>query len=171
MNFRLLFFITLFVLIVGCANKIEDGSVLTERTEASDFVLEISTPTVAKVGQMLKVKGKLTYVGDKPIELYHGEPIIRFSFTGTDIDYAYTDGGYRTQVKKGQTFEVGSEFKVTEFGKQSLIARTTLIEVDGKVIKGIGNEKYIKNDMSESNKELEDSKITLAPIVIEVNSK
>lgn len=169
MNLRLLFFITLFVLIVGCASKIEDGSVLTERTEASDFVLEVTTPTETKVGQTLKVKGELTYVGDKPIELYHGEPIIRFTFTGTDIDHAFTDGGYRTQVQKGQTFEVESEIKVTELGKQSLIARTTLLKVDGKVIKGIGNKKYLKNDMSESDIEIEDSKITSAPIRIEVN--
>lgn len=164
---RYLSSIFLIFIIFGCKNKSEEENFVTEKIEASNFVLEITSPSVIKNGQMLKVEGKLTYVGDVPIELSHGEPIIRFSFTGSD-EHVYTDGGFITKIQTGQTIKVEEEFKVTKAGKQSLKARTTLILVDGKPIKGIGNEEYIKNETNEELIELGNSKITSAPLIINV---
>ena len=79
--------------------------------------------------------------------------------------------GHTTQLETGQIMEVEDEFKVSEVGKHNLIARTTILEVDGEPIAGKGNEEYIKSDMSEQIIELEKSKITLKPIMIEVREE
>lgn len=157
--------------LVGWNNEMGDQQLVTEKVEASNFILEVTAPTVIKNGQILKVKGTLKYVGDETIKLLHGGPIIRFSFTGSNKNRYFIDLGYTTQLKTGQIIEVEDEFKVSEVGKNSLIARTTVLEVDGELIAGIGNEEYIKSDMSERIIELEKSRITLKPIMIEVREK
>lgn len=163
--------IFVFSILVGCNNKMGDQQLVTEEVEASNFILEVTAPTVIENGQILKVKGTLKYVGDETIKLFHGEPIIHFSFTGSNENRSYTDMGYTTQLETGQIIEVEDEFKVSEVGKHSLIARTTILEVDGELIEGTGNEEYIKSDMSERIIELEKSKITLKPIMIEVRKE
>ena len=168
MYLRLIFCLSLFVFLVSCNNEIRVQRLVTEKVEAANFILEVTTPTVIENGQTLKVKGTLKYVGDKTIKLFHGEPIIRFSFNSSNENRSYTDMGYTTQLETGQIIEVEDEFKVSEVGKHSLIARTTTLEVNGELITGIGNEEYIKSDMNERIIKLEKSKITIKPIRIEV---
>lgn len=69
-----------FMMLSGCSSteKLEDT--VTKRVVASDFVLEVTTPTVIGTGETMKVKGTLEYTGIKPVEVTHGKPIIRFSF-------------------------------------------------------------------------------------------
>ena len=167
----IIFCLSLIVFLVGCNSEIEDQEIVTEEVEASNFILEVTTTTVIENGQTLKVKGTLKYVGDETIELFHGGPIIRFSFTGSNEHRSYEDMGHTTQLETGQIMEVEDEFKVSEVGKHNLIARTTILEVDGEPIAGKGNEEYIKSDMSEQIIELEKSKITLKPIMIEVREE
>ncbi len=171
MYLRLIFCLSLFVFLVGCNNEMRDQQLVTEEVEASNFILEVTTPTVIENGQTLKVKGTLKYVGDETIKLFHGGPIIRFSFTGSNENRSYRDMGYTTQLETGQIMKVEDEFKVSEVGKHSLKARTTTLEVNGELIAGIGNEEYIKSDMSERIIKLEKSKITLKPIMIEVKEE
>jgi hypothetical protein len=158
----------IFVFIVGCNKEMQDPQVVTESVETSDFVLEVTTPTVIEDGKTLKVKGTLKYIGDKTVNLFHGGPIIRFSFTGSNETREYNDKGYSTELKPGQMIEVEDEFKVTKAGKHQLLARTTALQVDGKPIEGEGNEKFIKENMNERILELENSKLTLNPIEIHV---
>lgn len=182
----ILFFILIVVGLFGCElstesvgsgnntskSKVEENSksvvhkVVTKKIEASEFVLEITTPTVVENGDTLKVKAALTYTGDRTINLSHGGPIIRFTFTGSDETYVYEALGYVTELKPGQTIEVEDELQVSKTGKQNLSARTTILEVNGVPIEGVGNEKYIKEYMNERDIELEKSKITLEPIEV-----
>lgn len=114
-----------FAMLSGCSSteKLEDT--VTERVVASDFVLEVTTPTVIGTGETMKVKGTLTYTGIKPVEVTHGKPIIRFFFSGSDEERNYTDVGYVTEFKSGQVVEVEDEFMVTKKGKQNLIVDMT----------------------------------------------
>ncbi|MBD8839137.1 MULTISPECIES: hypothetical protein [Paenibacillus] len=114
-----------FAMLSGCSSteKIEDK--VTERVVASDFVLEVTTPTVIGTGETMKVKGTLKYTGIKPVEVTHGKPIIRFSFSGSNEERNYTDVGYVTEFISGQVVEVEDEFMVTKKGKQNLIVDMT----------------------------------------------
>jgi len=104
----------------GCSPKEKNEDTITERVVTSDFVIEVTTPTVLSTGETLKVKGTLKYTGIKPVEVSHGEPIIRFSFSGSNEERNYTDVGYVTEFKSGQVIEVEDEFRVTKKGKQNL---------------------------------------------------
>lgn len=110
---------------VGCSPKEKNKDTITERVVASDFVLEVTTPTVISTGEALKVKGTLKYTGIKPVEITHGKPIIRFFFSGSDEERNYTDVGYVTEFKSGQVVEVKDEFRVTKKGKQNLFVDVT----------------------------------------------
>jgi hypothetical protein len=68
---------------------VEAANVVTQSVEASDFVLEVTTPTVIRNGGTLKVKGILKYIGDETVEFSYGVPIIRFSFTGSKESRAW----------------------------------------------------------------------------------
>lgn len=82
--FRLMFYLLLFVFLVSCNSNVEeDQQIVTEKVEVSDFILEVTTTTIIQIGQILKVKGTLTYVGEETVNLFHGSPVIRFSFTGS----------------------------------------------------------------------------------------
>lgn len=52
--------LTFVVLAAGCANKIEAPQVVTKRVEASNVVLEVTTPTVIQRRSTFEVKGVLT---------------------------------------------------------------------------------------------------------------
>ncbi|MBT2284152.1 hypothetical protein J7E78_11450 [Paenibacillus polymyxa] len=113
------------MIFAGCSPKEKNEDTITERVVTSDFVLEVTTPTVLSTGETLKVKGTLKYTGIKPVEVSHGEPIIRFSFSGSDEERNYKDVGYVTEFKSGQVVEVEDEFMVTKKGKQNLIVDMT----------------------------------------------
>lgn len=115
------------MIVAGCSSKEKEKNEdnVIERVVASDFVLEVTTPTVLGTGEALKVKGNLKYTGIKPVEVSHGEPIIRFSFSGSDEERNYADVGYVTELKSGQVVEVEDEFIVTKKGKQNLIVDMT----------------------------------------------
>jgi hypothetical protein len=146
-------------------------NVVTQSVEASDFVLEVTTPTVIRNGETLKVKGILKYIGDENVKFSHGGPIIRFSFTGSNESRAYKDMGYVTELKPGQTFTVEDEFKVTKTGKQKLTVRTTTLDVNDALIEGVGNEMYLKENMVGHNLEIEKSRLSMHPIEIQVLDK
>ncbi len=162
--------ILLSVGISGCqeSNRVEvhDTNESKSKIEASDFVLEITTPAVVEKGSTLKVNGTLTYKGNDTINLFHGGPVVRFTFTGSNETHTFTDIGLSTELKPGENIEVEDEFYVWKKGKQSLSARTTILEVNGELIEGVGNEKYIKENMNERALEIEKSKITIEPIEI-----
>lgn len=105
--------------------KEKNEDTITERVVTSDFILEVTTPTVLSMGETIKVKGTLKYTGIKPVEVTHGKPIIRFFFSGSDEERNYTDVGYVTEFKSGQVVEVEDEFMVTKKGKQNLIVDMT----------------------------------------------
>ena len=71
MYLRLIFCLSLFVFLVGCNNEMGDQQLVTEEVEASNFILEVTAPTVIENGQALRVKGTLKYVGDETIKLFH----------------------------------------------------------------------------------------------------
>lgn len=115
MSYSILMLISVvFMMLSGCSStdKIEDT--VTERVVASNFVLEVTTPTVIGTGETMKVKGTLKYTGIKPVEVTHGKPIIRFFFSGSDEERSYTDVGYVTEFKSGQVVEVEDEFLVSK---------------------------------------------------------
>lgn len=107
------------------SSKEKNEDTITERVVASDFVLEVTTPTVLGTGEVLKVKGTLKYTGIKPVEVSRGEPIIRFFFSGSNEERNYEDVGNVTEFKSGQVVEVEDEFMVTKKGKQNLIVDMT----------------------------------------------
>jgi hypothetical protein len=148
--------------------KVEAANIVTQSVEASDFVLEVTTPTVIRNGGTLKVKGILKYIGDETVKFSHGGPIIRFSFTGSNESRDYKDLGYVTEIKTGQTFEVEDEFKVSKTGKQELMVRTTTLLVNDALIEGVGNETYLKENMVGQILELEKSTLSMHPIKIKV---
>jgi hypothetical protein len=148
--------------------SVEAANVVTQSVEASDFVLEVTTPTVIRNGGTLKVKGILKYIGDKTVKISHGGPIIRFSFTGSNESRVYTVIGYETELKPGQTFEVKDEFKVIKTGKQKLMVRTTILHANDALIEGVGNETYLKENMVGHILELEKSRLSMHPIEIQV---
>lgn len=113
------------MIFAGCSPKEKNEDTITERVVTSDFILEVTTPTVLSTGEILKVKGTLKYTGIKPVEVTHGKPIIRFSFSGSNEERNYTDVGYVTEFKSGQVIEVEDEFKVTKKGKQNLFVDMT----------------------------------------------
>ncbi|MCF7756746.1 hypothetical protein KQ941_20125 [Paenibacillus xylanexedens] len=113
------------MIIAGCSSTEKNEDNITEHVVASDFVLEVTTPTVLGTGEALKVKGTIKYTGIKPVEVSHGEPIIRFSFSGSNEQRNYADVGYVTEFKSGQVVEVEDEFIVTKKGKQNLIVDMT----------------------------------------------
>lgn len=114
-----------FMMLSGCSSteKLEDT--VTKRVVASDFVLEVTTPTVIGTGETMKVKGTLEYTGIKPVEVTHGKPIIRFFFSGSEEERSYADVGYYTEFKTGQVIEVEDEFMVSKKGKQNLYVDMT----------------------------------------------
>jgi hypothetical protein len=148
--------------------SIYDLNFLTESSDASNFTLEVTTPTNIKNGDTLKLIGKLTYKGEEPIELTYGEPIILFSFTGTEEERENTLVEYFSKIQPGQVIEVVEEFIATKRGKQELVVRTTSLLVNGDFIQGIGNETYAENAQNERIRELQNSTITLEPIMIKV---
>ncbi|WP_419889660.1 hypothetical protein [Paenibacillus xylanexedens] len=113
------------MIIAGCSSTEKNEDNITEHVVASDFILEVTTPTVLSTGEALKVKGTLKYTGIKPVEVSHGKPIIRFSFSGSNEERNYADVGYVTEFKSGQVIEVEDEFKVTKKGKQNLFVDMT----------------------------------------------
>ncbi|MEK4367108.1 hypothetical protein [Paenibacillus sp. FSL R5-0473] len=113
------------MIFAGCSPKEKNEDTITERVVTSDFILEVTTPTVLGTGEALKVKGILKYTGIKPVEVSHGKPIIRFSFSGSNEQRNYADVGYVTEFKSGQVVEVEDEFIVTKKGKQNLIVDMT----------------------------------------------
>ncbi|WP_338706796.1 hypothetical protein [Paenibacillus amylolyticus] len=113
------------MIFAGCSPKEKNEDTITERVVTSDFILEVTTPTVLSTGEILKVKGTLKYTGIKPVEVSHGEPIIRFSFSGSNEQRNYADVGYVTEFKSGQVVEVEDECIVTKKGKQNLIVDMT----------------------------------------------
>jgi len=143
-------------------------NVVTKSVEASDFVLEVTTPTVIRNGGTLKVKGILKYIGNETVKFSHGGPIIRFSFTGSNESRAYKDMGYVTKLIPGQMFKVEDEFKVTKTGKQKLTVRTTTLDVNDALIEGVGNETYLIEKMVGLNLEFEKSRLSMYPIEIQV---
>ncbi|WP_340018133.1 hypothetical protein [Paenibacillus sp. FSL H3-0457] len=113
------------MIIAGCSSTEKNEDTITERVVTSDFILEVTTPTVLSTGEILKVKGTLKYTGIKLVEVTHGKPIIRFSFSGSNEQRNYADVGYVTEFKSGQVVEVEDEFIVTKKGKQNLIVDMT----------------------------------------------
>lgn len=115
------------MIVAGCSSKEKEKNEdnVIERVVASDFVLEVTTPTVLGTGEALKVKGTLKYTGINPVEIFHGKPIIRFSFSGSNEERNYADVGYVTEFKSGQVVEVEDEFIVTKKGKQNLFVDMT----------------------------------------------
>lgn len=113
------------MIFAGCSSKEKNEDMITERVVTSDFIFEVTTPTVLGTGEALKVKGTLKYTGIKPVEVSHGKPIIRFSFSGSNEQRNYADVGYVTEFKSGQVVEVEDEFIVTKKGKQNLIVDMT----------------------------------------------
>lgn len=80
-------------LFAGCSLTEKNEDTVTQSVKASDFVLEVTTPTVVAAGETIKVKGTLKYSSVKPVEVSHGEPIIRFFFSGSNEERSYTDKG------------------------------------------------------------------------------
>ncbi|NMI07854.1 hypothetical protein HF638_28045 [Paenibacillus sp. SZ31] len=115
------------MIVAGCSSKEKEKNEdnVIERVVASDFVLEVTTPTVLSTGETIKVQGTLKYTGIKPVEVFHGKPIIRFSFSGSNEERNYADVGYVTEFKSGQVVEVEDEFIVTKKGKQNLFVDMT----------------------------------------------
>ncbi|WP_413372943.1 hypothetical protein [Paenibacillus taichungensis] len=108
------------MIFAGCSSTEKNEDTVTQSVVASDFVLEVITPTIIVTGEAIKVKGTLKYAGIKPVEVSHGEPIIRFFFSGSNEERSYTDKGYLTEFNSGQIVEVEDEFIVTKKGKQNL---------------------------------------------------
>lgn len=106
------------MIIAGCSSTEKNEDTITERVVTSDFILEVTTPTVLSTGEILKVKGTLKYTGIKLVEVTHGKPIIRFSFSGSNEQRNYADVGYVTEFKSGQVVEVEDEFIVTKKGNK-----------------------------------------------------
>ncbi|KOY15882.1 hypothetical protein [Paenibacillus xylanivorans] len=109
------------MIFAGCSSTEKNEKIVTQSVVASDFVLEVTTPTSIVTGEALKVKGTLKYTGIQPVEVSHGKPIIRFFFSGSNEERNYTDMGYLTEFKSGQIVEVEDEFIVTKKGKQNLL--------------------------------------------------
>ncbi|MGE6664874.1 hypothetical protein [Paenibacillus xylanexedens] len=124
-NKILMLVLVISTIFAGCSPKEKNEDTITERVVTSDFVLEVTTPTVLGTGETMKVKGTLKYTGIKPVEVSHGKPIIRFSFSGSNEERNYADVGYYTEFKSGQVVEVEDEFKVTKKGKQNLFVDMT----------------------------------------------
>lgn len=109
------------MIFAGCSSTEKNEEIVTQSVVASDFVLEVTTPTSIVTGEALKVKGTLKYTGIQPVEVSHGKPIIRFFFSGSNEERNYTDMAYLTEFKSGQIVEVEDEFIVTKKGKQNLL--------------------------------------------------
>ncbi|WP_458462213.1 hypothetical protein, partial [Paenibacillus sp.] len=124
-NNILMLVLALSMTIAGCSSTDKNKDNVTERAVASDFIFEVTTPTVLSTGETMKVKGTLKYTGIKPVEVFHGEPIIGFFFSGSNEERNYMDIGYVTEFKSGQVVEVEDEFKVTKKGKQNLFVDMT----------------------------------------------
>ncbi|MGE6573617.1 hypothetical protein ACQKFM_01740 [Paenibacillus xylanexedens] len=124
-NKILMLVLVISTIFAGCSPKEKNEDTITERVVTSDFVLEVTTPTVLGTGETMKVKGTLKYTGIKPVEVSHGKPIIRFSFSGSNEERNYADVGYVTEFKSGQVVEIEDEFKVTKKGKQNLFVDMT----------------------------------------------
>ncbi|SEK75801.1 hypothetical protein SAMN05518856_104232 [Paenibacillus sp. OK003] len=71
------------IIFAGCSSTEKNEDTVTQSVVASDFVFEVITPTIIVTGEAIKVKGTLKYTGIKPVEISHGEPIIRFFFWGS----------------------------------------------------------------------------------------
>ncbi|MDQ0660958.1 hypothetical protein [Paenibacillus sp. W2I17] len=125
-NSILMLVLAVSMIIAGCSSTEKYEDTVTERVIASDFILEVTTPTVLSTGETIKVKGTLKYTGIKPVEVPHGKPIIRFFFSGSNEERNYADVGYVTEFKSGQVVEVEDEFIVTKKGKQNLFVDMTV---------------------------------------------
>lgn len=112
----------------GCSSTEKNEDTVTQSVEVSDFILEVTTPTVIATGEAIKVKGALKYTGVKAVEVSHGEPIIRYFFSGSNEERSYTDEGYLTVFKSDQIVEVEDEFIATKKGKQNLF-----VTIDGDI--------------------------------------
>lgn len=120
-----LMMILICLIIMGCDSNNDQDQLVTTTVSADDFELNVTTPSKLAVGETLQVKGMLTYTGEQPLRMTHGEPIVRFYFTGSSESRAYHDIGYSTEFLKGHTVEVEDEFLVTEEGKQQVIVQVS----------------------------------------------
>lgn len=66
--------------IAGCSSTEKNEDNVTERVVTSDFILEVTTPTVLSMGETIKVKGTLKYTGIKPVEVTMENLSFVFSF-------------------------------------------------------------------------------------------
>jgi len=107
--------------LAGCSSiETPAGATVTRTGETSNFRIEVSAPAAVNAGDLLKVNATVTYIGDEPLVVHHGEPIVRFHFTGSDESRGYTDIGYATEFRQGQTIEVEDTFEATKKGKRRL---------------------------------------------------
>ncbi len=168
------------LLLVGCSNgpgsasngtQDEETDSKKSSIEASGFVLEVNVPTVIEEGELIHVKATLKYNGKEEIELYHGEPIIRLSYSGEPGEKEYNDLGKQSTLQSGDKIVIKENFKAMKPGNYKLFASTTILKVGGEYIEGKGNEHAIKDDMNEIAKKATQSLLKLDPMEIEVREK
>ncbi|MCI3923782.1 hypothetical protein MO973_26490 [Paenibacillus sp. TRM 82003] len=115
----------------GCFAMQEEPEpeVITKTAQSSDFVLTITAPSATEVGDVLQARGTLEYIGQEPLVLSHGEPIIRFHFSGSGEERGYTDIGYTTEFRPGQVVTAEDAFAVTKKGTHELF-----VSVEGPML-------------------------------------
>ncbi|MFZ4453114.1 hypothetical protein [Salibacterium aidingense] len=139
----------------------------TSRIEASGFSLKVNAPTVVEAGELIQVEAVLTHNGEEAVDLYHGDPIIRLSYSGDKGIKEYNDIGRVSTLPPGDKKVVKETFKTKKPGAEKVSATTTSLKVDGEYIEGKGNEKAVTDDMGEISKNAAQSKLRVDPIETE----
>ncbi|SFP68854.1 hypothetical protein [Salibacterium halotolerans] len=156
------------LLIAGCSNETENiQERKTSSVEASDFSLEVSAPATVEAGESMQVQAVLTYRGNEDIDLYHGEPIVRMSYSGEEGANEYNDIGIQSTLQPGGKMKAKKTFDVKKSGTQHVSASTTSLKVDGEYIEGKGKEEAVTDDMGEIPKNAAQSELVVDPIEIE----
>lgn len=167
-----------FVLIViiniltSCSHQVDelDSKPITSSIKSPDFTLQVTAPMNVKAKEEFKVFVKFTYEGKKTKLLQYSGDKINFILYNEEME-VYYESGYPDianleNVQPGDISQLEESF-ILEKGKYYLAVRTSSLSLDGISIKGVGNEDYITEDVSPLKLRMEESKITLGPIVIE----
>lgn len=151
--------------LAGCELQNKLSEPVVESIESEHFRLKVEVPSVLlEEGDKLKVSGSLTYLGDEPIELVHGNPPILLSLAGQGG--GTEDIAIATEMAPGDSITIDTAFTLLDTGIYSLQTETTTLKMDGEFIEGAGVES--SKSPEPRFQESFESRLSLEPIEITV---
>lgn len=140
--------------------------------EADRFKLSVVSPKIVKPGEEIEIKGWLTYTGKRRITLAHDNLVVQFQIIDPKGEVFHGDSFFtnqpETKLRSNQSLDRTLTITFEDAGDYILKAETSSLFVNGELIDGVNN--YFIEDQFTTDRirELEQSRLTIEPMVIQV---